>query len=109
MLREIVEKPVEACYMAPDKKTALEGTIDLARSLLLGAAVRGQTFYMTDDQSRKIYAFDVTSGGNLANGTCVGAKGQYGVMQFFASVFSSGVMVLYGSFNDTEYTFSLLL
>ncbi len=81
MLREIVEKPVEACYMAPDKKTALEGTIDLARSLLLGAAVRGQTFYMTDDQSRKIYAFDVTSGGNLANGTCVGAKGQYGVMQ----------------------------
>ena len=36
---------------------------------------------MTDDQSRKIYAFDVTSGGNLANGTCVGAKGQYGVMQ----------------------------
>lgn len=81
MLKEIVEKPIEEYYMAPDGVTALEGTIDLARSLMLSPAVSGQSFYMTDDSSRKIFGFEVTDGGNLLSGKCFGTMGQYGVYQ----------------------------
>lgn len=81
MLREIVEKPMEAYYMAPDHVTALEATIDLARSLLLQPASENGTFLMTDDASHKIYAFAVEKGGNLTDGSCLGQKGQYGVMR----------------------------
>lgn len=77
MLREIVEKPVAEYYMAPDGKTALEGTIDLARSLVLTAAVAGGSYVMMDDSLRKAYLFDVTAGGNLQNGRVESTKGQY--------------------------------
>ena len=80
-LREIVEKPIEAYYMAPDQVTALEGTIDLARSLLLQPASENENFLMTDDTTRKIYEFKVEKGGNLTEGKCLGQKGQYGVMR----------------------------
>lgn len=81
MLREIVEKPVEAYYMAPDHVTALEGTIDLARSLLLQPASENGSFFMTDDASRRIFEFTVGKGGSLTDGRCLGRKGQYGVFR----------------------------
>ena len=79
MLKEIVEAPIEEYYLAPDGVTALEGTVDLARSLVLNEARNGETFYMTDDQSRTIYGFQVAAGGNLQAGNCCGNRGQYGV------------------------------
>lgn len=81
MLKEIVENPIKEYYMAPDGVTALEGTVDLARCLVLAEAVCGQPFFMTDDQSRKVYEFKVTEGGNLQDGNCQGTMGQYGVYQ----------------------------
>lgn len=78
MLKEIVEKPIAGYYLAPDKKTALEGSIDLARSLFLKEAVEGKPFVMLNDSARKAFLFDVTAGGNLDNGRVAGIKGQYG-------------------------------
>lgn len=80
MWQNMAEKPIQEYYMAPDGKTALEGTIDLARSLRLASAVAGHTFMVTDDYLRRIYTFDVTQGGNLTNGTIIGTRGQYGAI-----------------------------
>lgn len=77
LLREIVERPIAEYYMAPDGKTALEGTIDLARSLCLAPAVSGTLFVVMDDSLRKAYVFDTTQGGNLENGRVAANKGQY--------------------------------
>ena len=78
MLREIVEQPIAGYYLAPDGKTALEGSIDLARSLFLKEAVLGKPFVMMNDSARKAFLFDVIAGGNLQNGRVAGTKGQYG-------------------------------
>lgn len=77
MLQEIVERPIVEYYMAPDQKTALEGTIDLARSMVLTAAIEGKPCVIMDDSSRKAFTFDVTEGGNLKEGKAVSNKGQY--------------------------------
>lgn len=78
MLKEIVEKPIDGYYLAPDGKTALEGCIDLARSLCLKEAVLGTPFVMMNDSTREAYVFEVTAGGNLQNGRVGSNKGQYG-------------------------------
>lgn len=77
LLKEIVEKPIEAYYMALDGETALEGTIDLARSLILSKMTPGEKAIVMDDSSRKAFAFDVTEGGNLKDGVPVSSRGQY--------------------------------
>ncbi|MBD5523830.1 MAG: gluconolaconase [Lachnospiraceae bacterium] len=78
MMKEIAEKPIIEYYLAPDGKTALEGCIDLARSLSLKEAVLEKPFVMMNDSARKAFMFDVTVGGNLQNGRAGSAKGQYG-------------------------------
>ncbi len=78
MLREIVEQPIEGYYLAPDGKTALDGSIDIARSLLLQEAIVNQPFVMMNDSARRPFLFDVSAGGNLYNGRVAGRKGQYG-------------------------------
>ena len=77
MLREIVEQPIEGYYLAPDGKTALDGSIDIARSVLLKETVLGEPFVMMNDSARKPFLFDVSAGGNLQNGRVAGRKGQY--------------------------------
>lgn len=101
MLREIVENPIEEYYMAPDGVTAMEGTIDLARSLMVSPAVCGEKYYMTDDSSRKMFAFDVAAGGNLTEGEWVGTTGQYGVYKDEKDVLWAVDDMLYG-YKDKE-------
>ena len=103
LLKEIVEKPIESYYMAPDGETALEGTIDLARSLALGKMVPGETAIVMDDSSRKAFAFEVTAGGNFKDGESVSNKGQYsGALEEDGTVLVVDDM-LYG-FKDGEIT-----
>lgn len=101
MLCEIVENPIKEYYMAPDGVTALEGTVDLARSLVISEAVCNEAFYMTDDQSRKIFEFTVEEGGNLKDGACKGTMGQYGVYRDKEGVLWSVDDKLYG-FKDGQ-------
>lgn len=103
MFRTVIAKPITAYYMAPDGKTALEGTIDLGRSLMLAPAVAGQRFTITDNGLRRIYSFEVTEGGNLTNGSIVGTKGLYGAYEDQNGVFWSVDDSLYG-FKDGEVT-----
>ncbi|MBR1930002.1 MAG: hypothetical protein IJ833_00805 [Lachnospiraceae bacterium] len=90
---------VEAYYMAPDGKTALQATIDLARTLRLDAAVEGEEFLITDDALRSVYCYEVTEGGNFAHGQKVGNKGQYGVMRDAEGIIWAVDDCLYG-FRD---------
>lgn len=99
MLKEIVEKPVKSYYMAPDGQTAIEGTIDIARSLLLAPAVSKEPFLMTDDSLRRIYVFDVTDGGNLTEGRIAGTRGQYGAVSDKDGILWTVDDMLYG-FQD---------
>lgn len=78
MFKEIVETRIQEYYMAPDGMTALEGTVDLARSLVLCEVKPGELCCMTDDQSHKVYAFRAAEGGNLQDGSCQANRGQYG-------------------------------
>ncbi len=101
LLKEIVENPIESYYMAPDGETALEGTIDLARSLVLEKVMPGETAIVMDDSSRKAFAFEVTEGGNLKDGVPVSGRGQYnGVLEKDGTVLVVDDM-LYG-FKDGE-------
>lgn len=101
LLREIVEKPIRSYYPAPDGRTALEGCIDLGRSLLLTPAVAGKAYTIVDNSFRRIYSFEVTEGGNLTNGRIVGAKGQYGAVANEDGTFLTVDDMLYG-FRDGE-------
>ena len=75
------ERSIDAYYMAPDGKTAIQATVDLARTLRLDAAMEGRDFLITDDALRDVYCYRVSEGGNLKEGKRVGSKGQYGVWQ----------------------------
>ncbi len=99
--KEMIGRPIKAYYMAPDGETALEGTIDLGRSLLLAPAVCGDEYTMTDNSLRRIYHFDVAEGGNLENGTVEGTKGLYGALKDENGVFWAVDDMLYG-FKDGE-------
>lgn len=77
----IVEKPISSYYMAPDGKTAFEGTIDLARTLILKPAASGKTFLVTDDDSRLTYSYEVTDKGDFINGTVKATRGQYNAVE----------------------------
>ena len=81
MFSMVAQRPVEGYYLAPDQKTALEGTIDLARTLLLKPAVEGEEFLLTDDAGRTVYAYEVTSGGNYTSGSAAAHRGQYGALR----------------------------
>lgn len=81
MFLMIAEKAVEGYYLAPDGKTALEGTIDLGRTLLLREAVAGEEFLLTDDAGRTVYSYEITAGGNLGTGKAVSNRGQYGALR----------------------------
>lgn len=81
MFSMIAEKRIEGYYPAPDGKTALEGTIDLGRTLLLGAAVEGEEFLLTDDADRTVYSYEITAGGNFGMGKAVADRGQYGALR----------------------------
>lgn len=101
LLREIVENPIQWYYPAPDGRTALEGCIDLGRSLLLTPAVAGESYTIVDNSFRRIYTFEVTEGGNLKNGKVVGTKGQYGAVVDAKGTFLTVDDMLYG-FRDGE-------
>ncbi len=81
MFSMIAEKPVEGYYLAPDKKTALEGTIDLARTLFLKPAAEGEEFLLTDDAGRTVYSYETAVGGNFKSGRAVAHRGQYGAFR----------------------------
>ena len=78
MFAREAEREVEAYYPAPDGKCALQGTIDLGRSLCLAPAVEGKDFLLTDDAGHCAYAYRVTAGGNLQGAVKIAARGQYG-------------------------------
>ncbi len=78
MFGMVAEKEIEEYYMAPDGKTALQVTVDLARTLRLDKAVCGEEFQITDDALRTVYTYQVTKGGNLVNAQKEGNRGQYG-------------------------------
>lgn len=80
MFSMIVAKPIEGYYLAPDGKTALEGTVDLGRTLLLREAVEGDEFLLTDDADRTVYSYEVTAGGNFGTGKAVADRGQNGAL-----------------------------
>jgi len=78
MFEQCIHEPIKAYYLAPDKKTALEATLDLARSLRLQTLEEGGEALVTDDANRKTYCYEVTSSGNYTNPKVVASKGQYG-------------------------------
>ena len=78
MFAREAERKVEEYYPAPDGKCALQGTIDLGRSLCLAPAVEGKDFLLTDDAGHCAYAYRVTAGGNLQGAVKIAARGQYG-------------------------------
>ncbi len=75
------EQEITEYYMAPDGKTALQGTIDLARTLRLAPALEGEEFLITDDAMRSIYRYKVGRGGSLLEPSKAGCRGQYGVIR----------------------------
>lgn len=72
------EQEIGAYYPAPDGKCALQGTVDLARSLYLAPAVEGERFLIADDAAHCVYSYRVLEGGNLHDGIRVASRGQYG-------------------------------
>ncbi len=81
MFDMVIEQPVKAYYMAPDGKCAVEATIDLARTLVLQKAVKGEEFLLSDDADRTVYSCKVTDGGNYTDRKKVTDKGQYGALR----------------------------
>jgi len=90
------EQEAAEYYVAPDGRTALQATIDLARTLRLDPAVEGKEFLITDDALRSIYLYQVVKGGNLASGTKAGNKGQYGAFRDSQNVIWAVDDYLYG-------------
>ena len=80
MFRKKAQEEIEAFYMAPDKKTALQATIDLARTVLLHKVDAYEDFLITDDSLRRVYSYQ-TENGSFTIGYKVGSKGQYGAMK----------------------------
>lgn len=81
MFEDIADRTIESYYPALDGKCALEGTIDLGRTLLLGQAVRGEEFLLSDDADRSVYACEIAEGGNYKNRRKVTERGQYGALR----------------------------
>lgn len=75
------ELEISEYYLAPDGKTALQGTVDLGRCAMLAPAVEGKDFLLADDALRTVYRYRVSEGGNLHDGVKVTNKGQYGVTE----------------------------
>ncbi len=96
---EIAETKIEEYYMALDGETALMATVDLARSLVLKEAVADKNFIMTDDISYRTYSFEVTEGGNLANGELISEIGQYNCIADKDDIYYTVADKLYG-FKD---------
>ena len=94
--RQKAEQPVTGFYMAPDGSTALQATVDLARSLLLKPAEEGEDFYITDDQNRLIYCYKTGKNGNLTEGEVAGTRGQYGAQPDEAGIVWTVEDQLYG-------------
>lgn len=80
IFNKILRMPMKEYYLAPDKRTALEGTIDLARTQLLAPAKPGNTFLITDDAQRKVYAYHVAEDGSFADGEVVSKRGLCGAI-----------------------------
>ena len=78
MFDKIAGNEIKEYYMAPDGKTAIEGTIDLARSLKLNTMKVGEEVLVTDDALRRTFSYNVIEGGNYSDGRIVADKGQYG-------------------------------
>lgn len=75
------EQKIDEYYLAPDGKTALQGTVDLGRCAVLAPAVAGKEFLIADDALRSVYKYKVSEGGNLHDGVKVTYKGQYGAIE----------------------------
>ncbi len=95
----IVEKPINSYYMAPDGITALEGTIDLARTLILKPATSGQSFLVTSDDARLTYSYDVTDKGDFINGSVIATRGQYNAIKDSNGVVWTIDDMLYGFYE----------
>ncbi|MBO6015234.1 MAG: hypothetical protein J6P60_01440 [Lachnospiraceae bacterium] len=93
------EEEITGYYIAPDGKTGIHATIDLARALRLDRVVEGEEFLITDDALRRIFSYEVEKGGNLSAGKKVGNKGQYGVYKDKKNVIWAVDDYLYG-FTD---------
>lgn len=78
VLPAIMEKPLTSLYVGLDGKTALEGSVDLARSIMLKPVIPGKSFYITEDDTHLTYSFKAGQNGNLAGGELVAPKGAFG-------------------------------
>lgn len=76
----LVDNPVKEYYVAPDKKTAIEATVDLARTLLLDKVNEDGAFLITDDAARKTYQCQTDEKGTFTDRKEVAAMGQYGAL-----------------------------
>lgn len=99
MFTGVVEKAIDTYYMALDGKTALEGTIDLARSLMLKPAINGQTFLITDDNDRTVHSCIVKEKGNFTDGKILAVKGQYGAFKDDSDIVWTVDDMLYGFYE----------
>jgi hypothetical protein len=105
MFDGIIAKKISDYYMAPDGKTAVEATIDLARSLLLHTIQCAGQALVTDDAMRQTYCYDVEEKGAYSNKRIAAGKGQYGAWKGSKDVVYTVDDRLYG-FLDGELVVS---
>lgn len=78
---EAAARRITSCFLMPDGETAVEDTVDLARSIRLCGVTEGEKAFLTDDSARCTYAYEVLLGGNYGAGTLAADRGQYGVYE----------------------------
>ena len=78
MLMDIMKKPIETYYVAPDGKTALEGTIDLARSIALAPVKEGELLAVTEDNLHQTYLTKGMDKGNVGEEQLAASRGEFG-------------------------------
>jgi len=68
----------DSSFVAPDGVTIIPETYDLGRCASLSPAVPGQTFYTSNELSKKFYSLDVAPNGQLSNLKEIHQRGEYG-------------------------------
>ncbi|MCR4651906.1 MAG: hypothetical protein K5662_09165 [Lachnospiraceae bacterium] len=78
MFDNIRDRKISEYYVAPDGCTAIEATIDLARSLRLGNFCAGERIILTDDSTNTTLLCDTDKFGNYTSHKKVAFSGKYG-------------------------------
>ncbi len=77
-LIHVMKQPIETYYMAPDGKTALEGTVDLARSIALTPVREGDDIVLTEDNVHQTYLVKGMEKGNIGEEQLIAHRGEFG-------------------------------